>query len=125
MCYEEIYVIRKLYKFMNLPGRAHFQVALHLLHHFCCHPPKPLIYYHDINKSLLAKMAKEFEVFDGDLMYVVFADSAHADCNEGRSTACDLQVFQGGIIDHISWVPNPVPLSTAQSESNCYSAAIA
>ena len=56
--------------------------------------------------------------------FVIFADSAHADCDGGRSTACDLQVYQGGLIDHISWVPEPVPLSTAESENNCYSAAM-
>ena len=124
-CYEEIFAIRKLCKFMSMPGRIHFQAALHLLHHFRCHPPKPLIYYRDVSKSPLARLTKEIKDFDGELTYVVFADSAHADCDEGRSTCCDLQVFQGGIIDHISWVPNPVPLSTAESESNCYSAAIA
>ena len=123
-CYEEIYAIRKLCKFMNLPGRQHFKAALHLLHHFRCHPPKPLIFYHDIQQAPVVKMLREVEGFDADPMYVIFADSAHADCDQGKSTACDLQVFQGGIIDHQSWVPNPIPLSTAESESNCYSAAI-
>ena len=71
-------------------------------------------------------MFKEIkEVKDIDPMYVVFTDSSHADCDQGKSTACDLQCFQGGLIDHLSWVPNPVPLSAAESESNCYSAAIA
>ena len=62
---------------------------------------------------------------DVDPTCVVFADSSHTDCDQGRSTACDLQCFQGGLIDHMSWVPNPIPLSSAESESNCYSAAIA
>jgi hypothetical protein len=85
-----------------------------------------LIYYHDVKNSPVAKMLKEVPQFEGkfDPTIVVFADSAHADCEEGRSTACDLQVYQGGLIDHISWVPKPVPLSTAESENNCYSAAI-
>ena len=38
--------------------------------------------------------------------------------------ACDVHFHQGGVIDHISWVPNPIPLSTAESENNCYSAAV-
>lgn len=33
-CYEEIYAIRKLCRFMSNAGRPHFQAALHLLHHF-------------------------------------------------------------------------------------------
>ena len=56
---------------------------------------------------------------------MVFADSAHADNDFAKSTACDLLVFQGGIIDHTSWVPPVVALLTAASENNCYSAALA
>ena len=124
-CYEEIFAIRKLCRFMNLPGRPHFQAALHLLHHFRCHPPRPLIYYRVLSRAPITRLLKEVPDFKSlDPLFVVFADSAHADCDEGKSTACDLQVFQGGLVDHISWVPNPVPLSTAESENQCYSAAI-
>ena len=69
-------------------------------------------------------MLAEIEGCEATPLYLSFADSAYADCDQGRSTACDLQVFQGGLIDHISWVPNPIALSTAEAESNCYSAAI-
>ena len=65
-------------------------------------------------------MVKEATKFSGDPMYMIFADSSFADCDHGRSTACDLQVFQGGLIDHLSWVPNPIALSTAEAESNAY-----
>ena len=124
-CYEEIYAIRKLCKFMARPGRKHFQAALHLLHHFRCHPPKPLIFYHNLRHAPVMSMIKDIPgLVDIDLSYLTFADSAHADCDDGRSTGCDLQVFQGGLIDHISWIPNPIPQSSAESESNCYSAAI-
>ena len=124
-CYEEIFAIRKLCRFISKPGRPHFQAALHLLHHFRCHPPRPLIYYHDLQNAPITRMLKEVpEFIDFDPVFVVFADSAHADSDEGRSTACDLQVYQGGIIDHHSWIPYPVPMSTAESENNCYSAAI-
>ena len=61
--------------------------------------------------------------FDPSVM--IFADSAHADNDQAKSTACDLLVFQGGLVDHTSWVPPVVALSTAESENNCYSAAIA
>ena len=125
-CYEEIYAIRKLCKYMALPGRPHFQAALHLLHHFRCHPPRPLIFYHKIEHAPIIKMLKEIPQFNEkfDPLLLVFADSAHADSDEGKSTACDLQVFQGGLIDHISWTPSPVSMSTAESENNAYSAAI-
>lgn len=124
-CYEEIYAIRKLCRFMALPGRPHFQAALHLLHHFRCHPPKPLIYYSDIEEAPVIKMLKDVPEFQKyDPTFFVFADSSHGDSDERKSTACDLQVYQGGLIDHISWIPNPIPMSSAESENNCYSAAI-
>ena len=124
-CYEELFVIRKLCKFMNLPGRAHFLAALHLLHHFRCHLPKPLIFYKDVAKAPIYRLYKDIPgLLDKfDPFFVVFADSAHADNDQGRSTACDLQFVQGGLVDHTSWVPNPIPMSTAESENNCYSAA--
>ena len=124
-CYEEIFAIRKLCRFMNLPGRKHFQAALHLLHHFRCHPPRPLIYYSNLDDAPVTKLLAEVDGFDKfDPTFLVFADSAHGDCDQRRSTACDLQVYQGGLIDHVSWVPKPIPMSTAESENNCYSAAI-
>ena len=27
-------------------------------------------------------------------------------------------------MDHVSWTPGPIPMSTAESENNCYSAAV-
>ena len=125
-CYEELYAVRKLCRFMNLPGRPHFQAAMHLLHHFRCHPPKPLIFYHDIESAPITQVLNQVPGFreNHDPTYVVFADSSHGDADGGRSTACHLQVLQGGLIEHTSWVPNPVPLSTAESENNCYSVAI-
>ena len=111
-------------QFMGLPGRQHFQAANHLLHHIRCHPPRPLMFYKDVAKSPVVKMLKEVPAFEGhDHTYVVFADSSHADCDKRRSTASELHVFQGGLIDHVSWVPKPIPMSSAESENNCYSGA--
>ena len=54
-------------------------------------------------------------------MRSLIADSSHADSDGDRLTACDLHILQGGLIDHMSWVPNVVPISTAEFENNCYS----
>ena len=53
---------------------------------------------------------------DGTLMW--FTDSSHGDSDESRSTGCYIGVFQGGIIDAQSFVPQPIPHSTAESETN-------
>jgi len=57
--YEELFAIRKACKHMHLPGRIHFQVLLHLLHHLRCHSPQALTYYRDASKSPIAQMLQE------------------------------------------------------------------
>lgn len=112
MCLEETFGIQRLCQFMSKPNHPYFQVALHMLHHFCCHPPEPLIYYHNINHTPITKLLQGVPKFDGfDPIYVVFVDSAHGDSDERRSTACDMKFYQGGLINHISWVPTVVPVN--------------
>ena len=78
-----------------------------------------------MTKAPITRLLEQVPAFKGfDPFFIVFADSAHADADQCRSTACDIQVLQGGLIDHMSWVLNPIPQSTAESENNCYSAAI-
>ena len=85
-CHKELCAICKLCCFMSMPGRLHFQAALHLLHHFCCHPPKPLIFFHNRRESPAHRMLSSIEAFtkyfeDADV--IVFADSSHGDSDEG------------------------------------------
>ena len=90
--------------------------------------PKPLICHHDHLQSPAMKMLQNnpncqdlLTICEG---HMTFADSSHADAGEGRSTACQLQICQGGVISHASWVPEPVAMAQAESENNCHSAAI-
>jgi len=43
-----LYAIRKACKFMNLPGRRHFEALRHIVHHVRCHPPGALRFYKDV-----------------------------------------------------------------------------
>lgn len=78
---------------MSLLGRPHFEATRHLLHHFKCHPPRTLIFYWELSKAPVTKMLKNVPGMDFDPLYIVFADSLHADSDEGRWTACDLHVL--------------------------------
>ena len=69
-------------------------------------------------------MLLQVEDFKGCPMFIAFVNSAHADEDQRRSMACNLQVFQGGLIDHTSWVPNQTSLSSTKSENNCHFATI-
>ena len=111
---------------MNLPGHPHFQAALHLLHHFRCHPPEPAIACGGMSAAPVARLPQQaptFELSTFSPMFVIFADSAHADAEQWHSTACGAQVLQEGWIGHISWVPNPALQPAAESKNNCCLAA--
>ena len=115
---EELYAIRKCCKHMNLPGRQHFKALLHLLHHLRCYPTNALIFYKDWKKSPVYTMLTENQkhtITDGTLLW--FADASHGDCDEGRSTAAYIGFYQGGIVDACSFVAQPIPHSTAESET--------
>jgi Reverse transcriptase (RNA-dependent DNA polymerase) len=112
-----LFCIRKACKFTRLPGKKHFKAVLHLLNHICCYPPGALVYFHDVTKSPLAQLIRDREQpVDPSIVY--FTDSSHADCDQQRSTGCFLRLIQGGLVEFSSFVPNPIPGSSAESESN-------
>jgi len=114
---EELFAIRKFCRHMNRPGRAHFKALLHLLHHLRCHPTQALVFYKDWRQSPVYQMlsSQGIQISDGTLTW--FTDASHGDCDESRSTACYMGFFQGGLIDASSFVAQPIPHSTAESET--------
>jgi hypothetical protein len=50
----------------------------------------------------------------------VFTDSSHADADSQRSTGCHMGFIQGGVVDFASFVPLPIPGSSAESEPNAH-----
>ena len=114
--YEELFAIRKLCTVMSLPGEKHFQALLHLLHHIRCHPPKALCYYRDTAQSPLHSLLATAQVTLHDNTMVTMCDSSWGDCADHKSTGSYLVFFQGGVIDHSSFVPNMVALSSAKAE---------
>ena len=121
---EELFGIQKTCRHMNLPGRRHFQAVSHLLHHLRCHPTNALIFYKNAEDSPVVKMLRERIGIPRhiDLSFIYFTDSSFMDCDEGRSTASYIGFFQGGAIDHNSFVPLPVANSTAEAETNALAA---
>jgi hypothetical protein len=114
---EELFAIRKACKHMDKPGRNHFKTLLHLLHHLRCYPTQGIIFHRDWKDSSVYKMLleREVKVSDGTLLW--FCDASHGDCDDARSTCCYLGFYQGGVIDASSFVPQPIPHSTAESET--------
>jgi Reverse transcriptase (RNA-dependent DNA polymerase) len=120
---EELYAIRKLCKFTRMPGRKHYEALHHLLNHIRCFPTPPLVYYHNVHDSPLAKMLIEAGHQDVDPTLVYFTDSSFHDCDDGRSTGCYLGFLQGGLIDMASSVPSIISHSSAEAETTFASTA--
>jgi hypothetical protein len=114
---EELFAIRKACKHMDKPGRNHFKALLHLLHHLRCYPTQGIIFYSDWKDSAVYKMMLERDIKISDGTLIWFCDASHGDCDEARSTCCYLGLYQGGVIDANSFVPQPIPHSTAESET--------
>jgi transposase InsO family protein len=111
--------IRKLAKFNTRPGRKHYEAAAHFLRHLRCNTRcGGLRYYANLADSPFTKLLASF---DGPVDYpvVLCTDASWQDCPDtSRSTGCYMIFVQGGIVDAASFVPNPIALSSAESEYN-------
>jgi hypothetical protein len=111
--------IRKLAKFNTRPGRKHYEAAAHLLRHLRCNTRcGGLRYYTNLDDSPFTKLLASIDA-PTDYPLVSCADSSWQDCPDtSRSTGCYVLFAQGGIVDAASFVPNPIALSSAESEHN-------
>lgn len=119
-----LFAIRKLCRFTRSPGLAHFEAALHLLHHLRCYPPPALKFYHTLAHAPLTSMLRTADLSSVDCSLVWFTDSSFADCDDQRSTGCHIGMAQGGVINASSFVPQPVALSSAEAEVNALTVGI-
>jgi hypothetical protein len=115
--------IRKLAKFMRLPGRNHFRAMLHLLHHIRCYHLNGLTYYSEVQNAPLAQLLFN-ENIDPTIPCIVYSDSSwQDDPDTGRSTGGYHVFCQGGIIDSATILPDPVAMSSAEAKYNTACAA--
>jgi hypothetical protein len=109
--------IRKLAKFNTRPG--HYEAAAHLLRHLRCNARRGgLRCYANLADS---PSTKSLASFGGPVDYplVSCTDASWQDCPDtSRGTGCCMLFAQGGIVDAASFVPNPIALSSAESEHN-------
>jgi hypothetical protein len=113
------FAIRKLAKYMRLPGRTHFRALQHLLHHIRCNHTFGLRYYSNVLDSPLAELLFSQNIDPLTSPFFVFADSSWQDCQDtGRSTGGYHVFYQGNIVDSAMTFPVPVALSSAEAEYN-------
>jgi hypothetical protein len=113
------FAIRKLAKYMRLPGRTHFRAIQHLLHHIRCNHTFGLKYYSNVLESPLSELLFSNNIDPLESPMYVFADSSWQDCPDtGRSTGGYHIFAQGNIVDSAMTFPVPVALSSAKAEYN-------
>ncbi|MGH7954596.1 MAG: reverse transcriptase domain-containing protein, partial [Gloeomargaritales cyanobacterium] len=115
-----VFAVMKLVKFNNNPGRQHFEGLIHLLGYIRDNPHFGIKYYSNLVDAPVTKLLQDRNInIKRDLF--AFSDSSWQDCPDtARSTGSYLIFYQGGVIDHSTFVPDPVAMSSGEAE---YSAA--
>ncbi|KAG7355160.1 hypothetical protein IV203_004516 [Nitzschia inconspicua] len=111
--------IRKLAKFMQKPGRKHFEILKHLLHHIQCHRCSAGIkFYIDMKLSPLYQMMIETgNAAHADAPLILFTDSSFQDCPDTtKSTGGYLIFMRGGVVDNSSHLAGVVCHSSCEAE---------
>ena len=112
-----IYRVWKLTKFSLKPGEVHYHMVCHMLCYVQAHPNLGMWFYELPNESPLHSLSTANLPTDQPLL--TFSDSSWQDCLDTRwSTRHFTIIFQGGIVDMRSFLPNPVALSSAKAKYN-------
>ena len=113
-----IYAVNKLAKFTRQPGEKHMLALVHLLRYLRDNTFLGLCFYSDFTTSPVYCLLKKNNL-PLESLFFTFSDSSwNDDVDHGRSTGCFLIFYMGGVVDHSSNLPDPVALSSAESEYN-------
>jgi hypothetical protein len=118
---DVIHAVNKLAKFTRRPGRNHFIALIHVLRYLRDHSFLGVTYYSDLKRSAIHKIIARTDSLKELLKarFLTMSDSSwNDDPDHGRSTGCYESFYQGGVVDHSSNMPDPVALSSAESEYN-------
>ena len=113
------FAIRKLARFMRLPGKKHFKILKHLLMHLASFPNSCGIkFYAQPEASPLHQHLRALDLHNiCEYPIIAASDSSFQDCpNTSRSTGGYIVMIQGGIVDVASIVPNVVSNSSCEAE---------
>ena len=112
------FVVHKLVKFSDNPGKVHFEVLVHLLRYIRYNKTLGLKYYADLNDSPVTDILRQANIKTKN-NWMAFSDYSWQDCPDtGKITGAYIIFYQGGPSDHGTHVPGPVAQSSAESEYN-------
>ena len=112
------FVVHKLERFSENPGKVRFKRLAHILIYIRDNKTLGLKYYADMNDETLTDLLRQDSIkTENHLMD--FSDSSwQYFIDTGRSTGAYMIFHQGGPIDHGTNVPGPVAQLSAESEYN-------
>jgi hypothetical protein len=114
-----VFAIRKLAKYIQLPGRQHFILLHHLLNHLQCHRCSGGIKFYSNTRlsPLYQLMMDSGNEQHSEAPIIQFTDSSFQDCPDtSRSTGGFLTFMQGAVVEAVSTMPIPVSNSTCEAE---------
>jgi hypothetical protein len=113
-----LFAVNKLAKISRSPGRVHFDVLIHLLRYLRDNVYLGIKFYSNFMEAPLLKSLSSQNI-EQHHPFFCFSDSSwNDDPDTGRSTGCFIITYMGGVVDHSSNMPNPVALSSTESEYN-------
>jgi hypothetical protein len=112
------HAVNKLAKYTRLPGDNHYHALFHVLRYLRDHPYYGITFYGELSDAPIYKMLKSIDL-ETKAPFLMMSDSSwNDDVDTGRSTGMFEGFYQGGCVDHSSNMPDPIALSTAESEYN-------
>ena len=112
------FAVHKLEKFSANPGKVHFEGLVHLLRYISENNTLGLKYYADLNDASVTDLLRQANIKTKNHL-MAFSHSSWQDFPDtGRSTGSYIIFYQGGPIDHGTYVPGQVAQSSAESEYN-------
>ena len=112
------FTVHKLAIFSSNPGKVHFEGLLHILRYIREDNTLVLKYYSDMNNATVSELLRQSS-FKTENQFMALSDFSWQHCTDtGRSTVAYIIFYQGGTIDHGTYVPGPVSQSSEESEYN-------
>jgi hypothetical protein len=116
--YDICFATTKLAKFCNNPGKVHYKALIWLLGYLKQTSNLGIKFYHNTKTSPIGELLERNNILSNEEM-VTFSDSSWQDDKDtGRSTGSYATIFQGGLIDYSSFVPEPIAMSSGEAEYN-------
>ena len=112
------FAVHKLEKFLENPGKVHFEVLIHILRYIRDNKTLGLKYYAYLNDATVTDLLRQSSLKTENHFLDFFYSSWQDFPDNEISTGAYIIFDQGGSINHVTHVPGPVSQSSSESEYN-------